>query len=225
MADIETRSDLLITGYLNKFCLEKDIYITSFKKFEISLIALLIRFVGNVFIVFDVYPSEVEIFLSEKRSRFIRNHHHSGKAGDLTFGSSVEWTEGIHQISFRSNTLSHSTDAFGITSNIDALCDKPGWFADKMGRTSRNMFMVYAISGGTLLNTAQHIMKYWDFEEGDIITIRFNAYRWTVEYLLNGVRKGDPQKVVSDSIYSPFISNNSACGVDADYQIVYDQTW
>ena len=181
------------------------------------------QFVGNIFIIFDVYPYEAEKFLSDKKSIFIRNHHDRGDAGDLTIGSSVEWTEGIHQISFRSNTISHSTDAFGITTNIDKLCESPGWFAD-MSR-GRDVFWTYALNGGTLLNSSNHVIKYWEFEEGDIITIRFNACNWSVSYLLNGVRKGDLQSIAPNRIYSPFISNNSACGVDANYQIVYDQTW
>ena len=68
----------------------------------------------------------------------------------------------------------------------------------------------------------QYIIKDDECKNGDIITVLFNGNNWTLSFLLNGETRGKPISLRRLLEYSPFISINSD---DADYTIVYDQTW
>ena len=204
--------------------------------FEMSLINIILQFVGNIFIAFKFYPSDCKDMILNDVQVFKRKHTGSGMK-DMTVGCSLKWKKGIHQISFKSNTKAHADDAWGIITNISKVCDDYGWFYIKSDKSDGEI-IGYTMNGGDIMDcpdpsdwdndigTRQdNVITVQECKAGDIITIQFDGDSSIVSLLLNGKIKGKPQSITAGKVYHPFICHNSDCDNDADYTIILDQSW
>ena len=223
--DFKIKGRYLTSGYVRCEYLIKQSEDTNF---EVSLINVILTFLGNIFVLFDCYPKNCQQFIFDhgqvfrKQCKFMEDY--------AIFGSSIKWGKGeIHQISFKSNTKAHGWDAVGISTNIEKLCEKTGWFTDRVEATNS---IAFVRNGGSILSwpidlrydTQSRILKADDCKKGDIFSLLFNGIDWTLTYLLNGERTGKPQSIKPDLEYSPFICDSKSHH-DRDYEIVHDQTW
>ena len=220
LLDVKTKMNYLTAGYVKAEYLKNK---GDDENFEMSLITVILQFLGNIFAIFDCYPEGFENVISENGQVFRRKY----KSGieTVTIGCSLKWKQGmIHQISFKSNSTAHKNDGIGISTNIEKLCEKAGWYGHRLNDHGDDPFE-YAVMKGGHVAFQGTVIKDEACKVGDIITLLFNGNDWTLSFLLNGEIQGKPQKITPDVEYSPFISANAFCSNDTDYAIVYDQTW
>ena len=217
----------LVTGYIKS---EFDAYET-YDHFEASLIILIARFLGYIFIIFDVYPSECESFFSENGTVFKRSpgdDEHS-----FTFGCSYGWNKGIHKVSIQTKNSTYHGDAFGITTNIEYFRTCKEWYGNSGPAYSGNtqFYTLYSDNLNSLNDnnneTQYAILKYDSRTINDKISIVFNADEWTVAWFMNDEQIGKPFKVIPDKTYHLFVSSNQSINNHdgrAEYQLIVDNS-
>ena len=97
------KSQYLLSGYLR--CAYLSIQDEEIN-FEMSLIDVILKFLGNIFIVFDCYPKQYENLMFENGIGFRKDVEN--KTHYYTFGCLIKWGKGdLHQLSLKSNTKAH----------------------------------------------------------------------------------------------------------------------
>ena len=215
----------LITGYVrNIYC----------DQFELWIIRLISQFMTNIFITFDIIPSQLnnKKFIFDNGKVFKRSKYNFGKGDDdnigpFTFGCSIGWMNGDeYKLSIKSLTSGYELDTFGITSNINKLCSICDWYTN-IARTYNDDIIIYSMEGNKLPTPFDNIKSdnilfhsCHKCKPNDIITIYFNGNNWTVTFLINNKIQGNPIKIKQNLIYSPFISSNGSSYKGIKYCIV-----
>lgn len=204
---LETRLHYLVDGYIKK---KVDGYKT-YDHFESSLINIMVRFLGNIFMAFDIYPSKCKSMFNDYGTIFTR----TDKESDLksfTFGCSYGWSEGVHKISIESKDTTYFQDAFGITSNIKHFKTTEKWY----GSANCTQGYFYTLNGDSLvtMNDPANEDEYQDevFKEAerrpnDKLSICLDANRWRVTWYLNDEQLGKPFDIVANETYHLFVSS------------------
>ena len=189
-------------------------------QFKVSLIELIMVFLGNIIIVFDVYPQQYnQFFFEDGKIMKIDMKTNDTDWKSFPFGCSVNdgWKKGINKISFKSATDSYLHDAIGITSNLMYLIEQNKWYSYCESGD-------YYVKNGTYLTTSindKHEMYDPNAFNGvtanpnDVFTLIYDGDKATLQFMLNGEQKGKTMKVKKDEIYYPFIC------VDASPSIKY----
>ena len=211
----------LMNGYIKE---QFDAY-EKYHHFEVSLINVLIAFLGNILYRFDVYPPKFEFMFSDEERIFTRtiNNRYKGTDKSCTFGSSYDWNEGIYKVCIKcKDSTSCAGDAFGITSDINCFETIEGWYNEGHGfsyilnGTSR---CLCTMNDATNKSNVQYLgTREW--KSDDKISICFDADNWTVSWYLNNERLGIPFNVVPYQNYHLFIS--SGVGSISEYHIMND---
>ena len=227
--DSQTKLEYLGNGYTRQKYLHKNGNSTT-DNFEISLINIIIQYLGNILITFDCYPQGFQSQIIENGQAV--KAYSKINATPICIGCSTEWNEGIHQISFRSNSLGHVGDVFGINSNIREFTNQPGWYTDRteLAKSQTYSWNVYVNNLYCHPKTSDALFQYavtsdLDYKEGDILSLLFNGNDWTISYLLNGKIVGKPFKITPNLKYSPFICSYWSTRNDdkvAEYLILSD---
>ena len=113
--------------------------------FEIALLQVISKFIGNFLVIFDSYPVKCKnlIFKNGKIFKCMKINQKQDKFfGDITFGCPIKWCKGeIHQISFKSYTMSHARAPIGISTNITKLCEETGWYSSRADCVDAQIFV------------------------------------------------------------------------------------
>ena len=117
---VEPRLIYLAHGYMREQYATHDNY----DQFEPSLVNVIIKLLGNIFMCFDIYPLKHKSMFSNYNTTFIRN---AGTPGSFTFGCSYGMNKGIHKISIE-NKGGGFHAAFGVTTNIEYFKQNSVWF-------------------------------------------------------------------------------------------------
>ena len=218
---VENRLHHLVNGYIKQ---KFDAYKT-YDHFEASLINIMVIFLGNILIVFDIYPSKCKSMFSGHGTKFKReksDHVH----GSFTFGCSNGWNKGVHKVSIQTKDTTYYDDAFGITSNIDHFKRNTYWY----GSSGCDKGFFYTLNGDTLVTmnekefgnkTQTRVFNKIKRKPNDKISICLDANEWTVKWLFNDQQLGKPFNVVANETYHLFISSG-AHSKTVKYHLIVD---
>ena len=205
---VSIRCGLLVHGYIrNEYNNHK-----YYDQFETSLINIILQLLGNIFMIFDVYPSICKSMVSDDGLIFTKDPVEHKDIGSITFGCSYGWNKGTHKISVR-NKYKWKGHAIGITNNIQQFAERPAWYGSWTRNQYKEQSYYYNLNGSILVGT--HI----PFQPGlfkskngnDVISIHFDGDNGTLTFLFNDKIIGKGVKVKKNETYYLFISCNSSC--------------
>ena len=200
------RLNYLVNGFLRDRLISNKSLVNN-HLFEPLLVNLIISSLGNVFIRFDIYPIQCKYMIYENETVVKWKEN---APNELCIGSSYGWNYGIHSISFECYTEYWYQTAFGITTNINAIKEKPTFIVDIKTGYHYAMFMGFI---GGMENGYQDSVPIqinaFNSKKGsktkNIITIKFNGFEWNVKFLLNGKVIGKPIEMEPYCTYYPWI--------------------
>ena len=135
------RGCLLIDGYIrNQYCKHE-----AYDKFEKSLVMIIVKLLGNIFMIFDVYPVECKSSISKDGLKFKPDQK---MHKDVTFGCSYGWNDGINKVSIR-NKYKWQGHAIGITNNIQQFSEEAIWY----GFVDKDEGLYYNLNSGSLVGS------------------------------------------------------------------------
>ena len=206
------RCSLLISGYMRIEYCKHDNY----DQFETSLVKIIVRLLGNIFMIFDVYPLKCKSMFSDDGLVFKKQPSQRG-IGDVTFGCSYGWNKGIHKISIK-NKYEWNEQGIGITNRIQKFTEKAAWygyFNSDMGEYS------YNLNGKNLVGTDIESQNFV-FESknaGGVVTIHFDGDNGTLTFLYDDKIIGKSVNIKRNETYYPFISYNADNG-PAEFHLI-----
>ena len=190
----DNRIEYLVNGYMRKRYASQKLY----DQFESSLILIMMELLGNIFIMFDVYPSKCKSMISNNGKIFKRNLPSIDSQGSFTFGCSIGWNKGIHKISIQAKSGRFGSNVFGITTDMEYYKTHPVWYSrcEKGFRYAMKGDLLVACGDLTGNNTTQWGIFDKPSKAGDILEICLNADEWTVTFSMNDKQLGKPMKVI-----------------------------
>ena len=208
----------LANGYIREQYATHDDY----DQFETSLINVIITFLGNIFMCFDIYPSMHESKFSHYNTVFRRSKDDPNEV-PMTFGCSYGMNEGIYRMQIENKISGFGSDAFGITTNIDIFRKHSGWF-DVDGEADvyfLNGTLIAKLNDSDVACQMQYgLFKANETEPGDVITILYDGKQYKLTYLLNDKQLGKSVDVIHQTYYF-FVS--SCYGVkNVEYHVKVD---
>ena len=213
---VSIRCSLLVNGYM------RNEYNThgSYDQFEISVIKIIVRLLGNIFMVFDVYPLECKSMFSDDGLIFKPNPEKNRNIEGITFGCSYGWNKGIHKIAIRSKN-NWTTHAIGITNNIQQFAERPAWYGNWAKQYApQNLY--YNLNGtmlvGTRIQRQEDLYQFESQSRNDVITIKFDGDNGALTFLFNDKIIVKSVKVKKNETYYPFVSYNLSKG--AGFELV-----
>ena len=225
MSNIQIKNRLvhLTEGYINKQFANHD----DFDQFEISLVNIIIKLLGNIFMCFDVYPSQHESMFSgyNINNIFTRNRGKDDSNGIFTFGCSHGMNHGIYKISIQNKIGGFGMlNTFGITTDIEYFRKNSSFFND-------NMKADCYFSNGTLtadlhddegVTNQYELFTSWNTKAGDTLTMILDARekQWTFTYLLNDKKLGKSLNVTPQTYY--FFVGSCHHAEDLEYHLTVD---
>ena len=220
MAEKDKRVEYLVNGYMRQeYTLHKQ-----YDHFESSLMLIMMEFLGNIFIMFDVYPSKCKWMFSNYGKTFKRDFPRRDNMDAFTFGCSLGWNKGIHKIWIESRASGFGSNAFGITSDIKYFGTNHVWFGHQDGyKYVMNGNLLAAIDDFSDIGSSHHnVFDESESKSGDILQICLNADQWTVTFSLNEKQLGKPMKVKPDQTYHLFISSSGFLRTPCEYCLISD---
>ena len=217
----------LIHGYMR----EKYSSHVNYEKFEVSLMEIILRLLGNIFIIFDVYAPEItdlisdngKVFKFEKKQKSNINH-----SSYITFGCSYGWSKGVHKISVQKVNTPYESSAFGITTNIKYFNGENGkkWF----GSSGCKDGYFYVLNGTGLASMVNGeggnqyqsgVVTSNQHTSNDKITICIDLDNGKATFMYNDKQCGFPMKIEKNQTYHFFISSGCIfCGSRAEYHLI-----
>eukprot|EP01084_Bolivina_argentea_P087309 157688_1 len=210
MSTFNERLNYLVYGYvlieLNKIKLSS--------KYPIELNALIIHFLGNIFLKFDLVHENYKDCISKNGTVIKRSGSLKGIRW-FSVCSSTSFSEGIHQ--FRIKCVKPKGDSIGIMSNTDIVKEKNKY------HSWINCNIYYYHGEGTLYcgdglgSTARGQYNLAPFEKDDIIAVKIDCNEWKVQFLRNDKLIGKTWDIQPDLSYHPFIGTRCE---DTEYHLV-----
>ena len=176
---VELRLDYLITRFTNNnYKIKKN---ENDNHYPTALNKLIIKFVGNIFILFDtVHPEFAHIIKNNGKSFETKK-----EMKHLIVGCSNGFNTGIHSWTIKA-MQGKGMNAIGITSSIDICKTKDVWI--RHGSLKHEIFFLFG--GGAIVsglssktNIERWSLKNW--KAGDLIKIVLDCDKWIIKYFIN----------------------------------------
>ncbi len=210
MATFTEKLDCLVNGFVSKQIKHVDLD----DKYPLELNVLILRFLGNIFIKFDlIYPAYAHCIQNDG-TLLVRDNNIS--ASWFRVLSSHAFTAGdIGE--FKIKCTKPGYDAIGIRSNTDIIKEANKYHSALDGS------MYYYHGDGHLYITKgyqpEDQTNVTKFALNDIITIKVDCVKWNVIFMKNDEMVGDITKIKSNQDYYPFVG--FSYGV-TEYQLICD---
>ena len=208
------RCGLLVDGYMKKeYCKHEN-----YDRFEKSLVGIIVKLLGNIFMIFDVYPSICKSMFADDGLTFKPDRILHKGLGDVTFGCSYGWNKGIYKISIQ-NKYKWEGQGIGITNNIQRFKEKPAWYGEFTSKDKQ--FLQYNLNSSILVGSgiSTQYSLFSSNNGGDVITMQFDGDNGILTFLFNHKIIGKSIDVRKNEIYYPFISYNESYA--AEFQLIH----
>ena len=213
---VETRLVYLAHGYMREQYTTHDDY----DQLESSLVNVIIKLFGNIFMRFDIYPLKYKYMFSDCNTTFKRN---ADTQGTFTFGCSYGMNKGTHKISIERKTGGFD-GAYGLTTDIEYFKEKSVWFNC---HKKADICYLNGTTIGQLIGSGKNFVaaktqwgtyKRGDTKSGDVMMMCLNCNEWKFKYLINDEQIGKSLNVIPDQMYYFFVSSYYN-GVNIEYHV------
>ena len=209
--DIDDRYLGLVNGYIREEYVAHDDY----DKFETSLVNIIIKLLGNIFICFDIYPLKHKSKFSNYNTIFKRD---KDDGDNMTFGCSYGINKGIYKVSLKNTISGFGSNAFGIITNILHFKTNSVWFNEAYN--ADEYFLNGTLIAGANAKTRYDVFKKTDTKAGDVLAMKFDANEWKLTFFLNDKQLGNTMNVKKQTYY---LFVGSCYGVESlEYHITID---
>ena len=191
----EDRTEYLVTRYIHESFLKEKDY-----QYPEALTLILIRFLGNIFLHFDVVHADYKQFVGENGR--VLNINRTSASPTFTVASSYGFNRGISEIKLECNQASDvgSGDQIGVGTEIGQCYEKRSWMFNDGGE-------VYFMYGKDIcqtvgkMETIKRFSRTWQWAQshalakGDIMAIRVDCDQWMISFFINDEMKGKPMEI------------------------------
>eukprot|EP01084_Bolivina_argentea_P105162 188256_1 len=204
--------DYLVTRYIN----ENFINISkNYDHFASPLINEIIKFLGNIFIIFDVYHEHYRDCILNNGQTFKRNNTNTDSVGYISIGCSITWISGVHEWKIK---IKQYASFIGIVSDLTP-CKQKEKFIYEM--TKGYSYYIYCGKPHSLIwsNQSNSYVEYSlkQIKPNDIVTVKLNCNEWKLQFYVNNEKIGKMVPIKKDNVYYPVICSKNK---DDEYYII-----
>lgn len=191
-------------------------------KYPLELDAIIVAFVGNLIMRFDLTPQIYQYHIKHTLNGSILTrppYFYVGQSCKYISCSSTSFKKGKHKFDIK--CIEPADDAIGIISNIhQSLCFRKEdifW-----GDINANMYYYYGggqLSSKTINGSIIRYNKFYpSWSKGDVIQVEVDCDNWTVSFQICGYNKQSTMDIEPNCIYYPMLATQNE---NVKYQLIY----
>ena len=190
MSTTEKKLELLTSWYVRVKLLRSNEEET--RVYPIELIAVILKFLGNIFLIFDIINPKECAHVIKNDGKLIQRG-----IGEKQFvvASKLAFNEGINEFTIKS--FQQKNDAIGIVGGLDEVNNGEWCCYFKFG------YMYYGRGAMYIEAKSSNIFPKWG--KNDEIKIRIDCNDWNVTFFKNEEKVGESIDIKPNKEYHPFI--------------------